>query len=97
MKERVTIEEKKLRREKNREHAQKSRLKKRLLIETLELKVQELQKENNKLREIIKEHTSEKSEARSIMKRIEEETEKDMLCATDTLFDEYHSSNYLRI
>lgn len=96
MKENYTAEEKRIRREKNREHAQKSRMKKRLLIDTLEMKIEELQNENNKLREIIKEHTSEKSEARSILKNIEEETEKDMLCASDTLFDKY-SNHYLQI
>tara|TARA_Y100000389_G_C17072774_1_gene322807 strand:+ start:218 stop:523 length:306 start_codon:yes stop_codon:yes gene_type:complete len=85
MKNKITTEEKIIRRETNRRHAQKSRLKKRLLLETLDIKIQEVEKENTALRQIIQDNIPEK--AKEILEHINHETEMSLLCATDVLFD----------
>jgi len=52
----MTEEQKVERRERNREHAKRSRVRKKFLLESLQLSVRALEEENDKLRYAIKEH-----------------------------------------
>jgi len=59
----MTEEQKVERRERNREHAKRSRVRKKFLLESLQQSVQALQDENEKLREAIREHLPQEAES----------------------------------
>ena len=94
MDKKLSYEERINRRERNREHAQKSRLKKRLLIETLNLKIQEVERENTKLRKIIQDNLPDKE--KELLEDITDDTEMSILCASDIIFDSINH-DYLHI
>ncbi len=74
---RMTEEQKVERRERNREHAKRSRVRKKFLLESLQKSVNALQEENNKLRGAIRSHL--KDGADELLKTCEVEPEDSLL------------------
>ncbi len=74
---RMTEEQKVERRERNREHAKRSRVRKKFLLESLQKSVNALQEENDKLRSAIKGHL--KDEAAELLRQCEVEPEDSLL------------------
>ena len=74
---RMTEEQKVERRERNREHAKRSRVRKKFLLESLQKSVNALQEENDKLRGAIKSHL--KEDAAELLRACEVEPEDSLL------------------
>lgn len=79
---RMTEEQKVERRERNREHAKRSRVRKKFLLESLQKSVNALQEENDKLRGAIRTHL--KDGAHDLLKSCEVEPEDSLLTSDPT-------------